>query len=68
MFEGWTRLRKLSYIWWALELAFLTVAVVLLTVSTIWRNQDQPTLDKHTLRRLTVKTEFLNSEQFEPGD
>lgn len=62
MFAGWTRLRKLSYIWWGLELAFIAVAVVLIAVSTIWRDQDLTKLDKHTLRRLTIKTEFLNGQ------
>ncbi len=62
MFAGWSRLRKLSWIWWALEVAFLAVAGVLLGVSTVWREQDTLNLDKHTLRRLTIKTEFLNSK------
>lgn len=62
MFAGWTRLRKLSYIWWGLELAFVAVAVVLITVSTVWRDQDNPRLDQHALRRITIKTEFLNSK------
>lgn len=64
MLSSWSRLRKLSYTWWALELAFVAVAVVLVTVSTVWREQDITKLDRHTLRRLTIKPEFLNREPF----
>jgi len=62
MLRGWTRLRQLSAVWWSLWLAFVAVAVVLFTVSEVWRTGDTAKLDKHTLRRLTIKTDFLNGE------
>ena len=41
-------------------MAFVAVAGVLIGVSTVWREGDTTKLDQHTLRRLTVKDEFLN--------